>query len=82
MKTLKKCTGTLQVKVDLANEENPKQSDHLPHERDESTESQGQPDENDVLREDIHRAYEDTQRGLRDTDLRGIPSNIKKSRNP
>ena len=82
MKPQKKSTGVLEVKVDLADEENPKQSERLPHERDESTESQDRPDENEVLREDMHRAHDDTERGLKDTDLRGIPSDIEKSKIP
>lgn len=39
----------------------------LPHERDESDDSQ-----ESGAREDIQQAYEDIQRGLLDTDLRGM----------
>ena len=52
----------------------------LPHERDEtagsaSTQKQG----NKRSREVIKKAHEDTQRGMVDTDRRGIPSDIIES---
>ncbi len=39
----------------------------LPHERDESDDSQ-----ESGVREDMQQAYEDIKRGLLDTDLRGV----------
>ena len=53
----------------------------LPHERDQTTKSVGtsQPNENEMSRAVIGQAAEDTRHGLKDTDRRGIPSDIVKS---
>lgn len=50
----------------------------LPHERDQTTRSQGtgQDNEDESSRGKIEQAAEDTRRGLKDTDRRGIPSEI------
>jgi hypothetical protein len=50
----------------------------LPHERDETTrhQSTGLGNENERSRAVIGQAAEDTEHGLRDTDLHGIPSDI------
>ena len=50
----------------------------LPHERDETTrpESTSQGNENALSQAVIGQASEDTKRGLKDTDRRGIPSDI------
>ena len=53
----------------------------MPHERDQTTKPAGtsQPNENEMSRAVIGQAAEDTERGLKDTDRRGIPSDIVKS---
>ena len=50
----------------------------LPHERDETTrhQSTGLGNENEHSRAVIGQAADDTEHGLRDTDLHGIPSDI------
>ena len=57
------------------------QETFLPHERDQTTKpvGTGQPNENEMSRAVIGQAAEDTERGLKDTDRRGIPSDIVKS---
>jgi hypothetical protein len=53
----------------------------MPHERDQTTKPAGtsQPNENEMSRAVIGQAAEDTEHGLKDTDRRGIPSDIVKS---
>ncbi len=74
--------------VDLAQPESEqeaqKQADEqvlLPHERDETTrrEGTGLGNEDDRSRAVIGQAAEDTKHGLKDTDRRGIPSDIVSS---
>jgi hypothetical protein len=53
----------------------------MPHERDQTTKPTGtsQPNENEMSKAVIGQAAEDTEHGLKDTDRRGIPSDIVKS---
>ena len=50
----------------------------MPHERDETTrrDATGKGNENRMSQDVIEQAKEDTEHGLKDTDLRGIPSDI------
>jgi hypothetical protein len=75
-------TGMLTERADLPN---PKPGDEnqtetqtlLPHERDETTRPTGTAHRGDEhSREVIGQAHEDTKEGLKDTDRRGIPSDI------
>ncbi|SCY28833.1 hypothetical protein SAMN05216420_104120 [Nitrosospira sp. Nl5] len=56
----------------------------LPHERDETTRSQGtsRDNEDERSRAVVGQAAEDTEHGLKDTDRRGIPSDIVASDAP
>lgn len=87
----KKETGILAERVDLSSpQQNPNEQAEpetqtlLPHERDQTTKptSTSQPNENQMSRATIGQAAEDTRRGLKDTDRRGIPSDIVKSDGP
>lgn len=76
-------TGVHAQRVDLPNPdpEAPRQTEEqplLPNERDETTRptSTGLGTSNEQSREVVEQAREDTEHGLQDTDLRGIPSNI------
>jgi len=75
-------TGTLTEKVDLPKPEpgGEDQTEHqmlLPHERDETTRPAGTSHRGDEhSREIIEQAHDDTKQGLKDTDRRGIPSDI------
>jgi hypothetical protein len=75
-------TGTLTEKVDLPKPEpgGEDQAEHqmlLPHERDETTRPAGTSHRGDEhSREIIEQAHDDTKQGLKDTDRRGIPSDI------
>src|SRR5690242_17480683 len=76
-------TGVHAQRVDLPNPdpEAPHQTEEqplLPNERDETTRptSTGLGTSNEQSREVVEQAREDTERGLKDTDLRGIPSDI------
>lgn len=53
----------------------------LPHERDETTRHHATSlgNENELSQAVIEQALEDTEHGLKDTDLRGIPSDIIES---
>jgi len=80
-------TGTKEEKIDLPNQvsENQKTDSDmmLPHERDESTGPTGTNAKGDESsREIIKKAHDDTKQGLKDTDRRGIPSDIKSSDSP
>jgi hypothetical protein len=71
-------------KVDLSSkisEDNKTESElFLPHERDETTGPTGSDSPTDgSSRELIRKAYDDTMNGLKDTDRRGIPSDIVES---
>ncbi|HEU4854500.1 MAG TPA: hypothetical protein VFS89_04335 [Nitrosospira sp.] len=75
-------TGVLTERVDLPNSK-PRAKDKeehqtlLPHERDETTRPTGTSRPGDEhSREVIEQAHEDTKQGLKDTDRRGIPSDI------
>jgi hypothetical protein len=83
-------TGVLTERVELPGPDseqkplNPAVSEEetlLPHERDQTTKSvgTGQPNENEMSRAVIGQAAENTRHGLKDTDRRGIPSDIVKS---
>ncbi|HVW63849.1 MAG TPA: hypothetical protein VHB01_02455 [Nitrosospira sp.] len=56
----------------------------MPHERDETTRrhATGKGNENEKSPEVIDQAKKDTEAGLKDTDRRGIPSDIVASENP
>lgn len=76
-------TGVHAQRVDLPNPDPgaPHQTEEqplLPNERDETTRptSTGLGTSNEQSREVVGQAKEDTEHGLRDTDLRGIPSDI------
>jgi hypothetical protein len=78
-------TGILTERVELPKpkSEHPEQDQAeeqplLPHERDETTgpAGTGLTNQEERSREVIGQAAEDTQRGLKDTDRRGIPSDI------
>lgn len=78
-------------RVELANPEpeqeaqsQPDEQPLLPHERDETTRSQGTSlgNEDERSRAVIGQAAEDTKHGLKDTDRRGIPSDIVASDTP
>ncbi|PTR16176.1 hypothetical protein C8R31_102190 [Nitrosospira sp. Nsp2] len=84
----KKKNGEVAEQVDLSNpvnqttkEAEAEEQTLLPHERDQTTRSAGtsQPNENEMSRAVIGQAAEDTEHGLKDTDRRGIPSDIVKS---
>jgi hypothetical protein len=86
----RKETGMLTERVELTGPDseqkplNPAVSEEetlMPHERDQTTKSVGtsQPNENEMSRAVIGQAEEDTRRGMKDTDRRGIPSDIVKS---
>jgi hypothetical protein len=86
----RKETGVLTERVELPSPDseqkpfNPAVSEEetlLPHERDQTTKSVGtsQPNENEMSRAVIGQAAENTRHGLKDTDRRGIPSDIVKS---
>lgn len=76
-------TGVLTERADLANPA-PAAADPaeeqvlLPHERDQTTRpgGTGESTEHEHSREMIEQAGTDTRRGLKDTDRRGIPSDI------
>ncbi|MBN9133396.1 MAG: hypothetical protein J0H48_08525 [Nitrosospira multiformis] len=75
-------TGTLTERVDLPKlepgvEDQAEQQMLLPHERDETTRPTGTSHRgNEQTREVIEQAHDDTKQGLKDTDRRGIPSDI------
>lgn len=75
-------TGVLTERADLAKPEPgaEDQKEHqtlLPHERDQTTRPTGTSHRgNEQSREVIGQAHEDTKHGLKDTDRRGIPSDI------
>ena len=76
-------TGVHAQRVDLPNPdpEAPLQTEEqplLPNERDETTRptSTGLGTSNEQSRKVVEQAREDTEHGLKDTDLRGIPSDI------
>ena len=81
----KKETGVLTERADLTNPDpNAKiqveEQTLLPHERDQTTRPTGTGQASDVQsREVIGQARKDTERGLKDTDRRGIPSDIVES---
>jgi hypothetical protein len=56
----------------------------MPHERDETTRRQATShgNENEMSQDVIDQAKEDTEAGLKDTDRRGIPSDIVASETP
>lgn len=75
-------TGVLTERVDLPKSK-PRAKDKeepqtlLPHERDETTRPTGTSHQGNAhSREVIEQAHEDTKQGLKDTDRRGIPSDI------
>ncbi|SDW32161.1 hypothetical protein [Nitrosomonas communis] len=77
-------TGTKEEKIDLSNpvaENDKTESDMmLPHERDQTPAAAGTMGAgNEQSREVIKQAYDDTKEGLKDTDHRGIPSDINAS---
>ncbi|MBA4143741.1 MAG: hypothetical protein H0X43_12260 [Nitrosospira sp.] len=83
----RKETGMLTERVELAgpdpgqkplNPEVSKEETLLPHERDQTTKpaGTGQPTEHEHSRAVIGQAAEDTEHGLKDTDRRGVPSDI------
>ena len=81
----KRETGMLteRVKLPKAKSEHPEQDQAegqplLPHERDETTgpAGTGLANQEERSRDVIGQAAEDTERGLKDTDRRGIPSDI------
>jgi len=77
-------TGIREEKVDLSiklNEDKKTESELLlPHERDQTTGPTGTDSPTDgSSRELIKQAYDDTKDGLKDTDRRGIPSDIVES---
>lgn len=78
-----KRTGMLTEVVDLTNhseKENQTESPLLPHERDETTGPASTQKSGDKRsRKLIKKAHDDTQRGMVDTDRRGIPSDIEES---
>lgn len=64
-------------------ENQPEEQTLLPHERDQTTSAAGTSLPGDEQsREVIDQARKDTERGLKDTDRRGIPSDIVKSDTP
>ncbi|SOD41784.1 hypothetical protein [Nitrosovibrio sp. Nv4] len=78
-------TGVLTERVELSNPEPERQEQNqaeqqtlLPHERDQTTgpASAGEANEDEHSRAVIGQAAEDTEHGLKDTDRRGIPSDI------
>lgn len=81
----KKETGVLTERADLTNPEpnaknQAEEQTLLPHERDQTTRPTGTGQEGDEhSREVIGQARKDTERGLKDTDRRGIPSDIVES---
>jgi hypothetical protein len=86
----RKETGMLTERVELTGPDaeqkplNPSVSEEetlMPHERDQTTKPAGtsEPNENEMSRAVIGQAAEDTEHGLKDTDRRGIPSDIVKS---
>jgi hypothetical protein len=86
----RKETGMLTERVELTGPHaeqkplNPSVSEEetlMPHERDQTTKPTGtsQPNENLMSQSVIGQAAEDTKHGLKDTDRRGIPSDIVKS---
>lgn len=79
--------GLLEENIDLPNQSSKsKQSESdmmLPHERDQTTGPTGtNAIGNEQSREIINKAHDDTKSGLKDTDRRGIPSDIKSSETP
>jgi hypothetical protein len=79
----KKETGVHAQRVDLPNPdpEAPHQTEEqplLPHERDQTTRPAGTSlsTSNEQSRDVVEQAREDTEHGLKDTDRRGIPSDI------
>jgi hypothetical protein len=56
----------------------------MPHERDQTTrrDATGKGNENEMSQDVIRQAKEDTEAGLKDTDRRGIPSDIVASETP
>ena len=81
----KKETGVLTERADLTNPEpnaknQAEEQTLLPHERDQTTRPTGTGQAGDEqAREVIGQAKKDTERGLKDTDRRGIPSDIVES---
>ncbi|PTQ81511.1 hypothetical protein C8R21_10962 [Nitrosospira multiformis] len=75
-------TGILTERADLPNskpgaKDKAEHQPLLPHERDETTRPTGTSHRgNEHTREVIGQAHEDTKQGLKDTDRRGIPSDI------
>lgn len=71
-------TGT----EDEINEENRNTTLRQPHERDEAPDSgqHGTDRETDPLQEEIPQAHADIERGLVDTERRGVPSNVPSRR--
>lgn len=79
-------TGVIKPEIDLPKPEPgegrapPEEQTLLPHERDQTTTLSGtsQENENEMSRDVIVQAGKDVQRGLEDTERRGIPSNVPK----
>jgi len=79
-------TGMRQQRVDLPNptpqaQDQTEEQPLLPHERDQTTRpvSTSLGTSNELSRNVIGQAHEDTEHGLKDTDRRGIPSDIVES---
>lgn len=80
-------TDTKEEKIDLPNQVSEKHKTDsdmmLPHERDETSGPTGTNAKGDEQsREIIKKAHDDTKQGLKDTDRRGIPSDIESSQSP
>ncbi len=90
--TAGKETGVLTEQADLTKPASPtsaaqdQEEDQvlLPHERDQTTRpaGTGEPTQHEPSREKIGQAGKDTRRGLKDTDRRGIPSDIEATDTP
>lgn len=52
----------------------------LPHERDQTAGLESSKSNKETLRKIIKKAHKDAESGLKDTDLRGIPSDIVKTK--
>lgn len=85
-------TGVLTEQADLTRPSGPAPAGQdqeeeqvlLPHERDQTTNPSGtgEPTQHEPSREKIGQAGKDTRRGLKDTDRRGIPSDIEATDTP
>ena len=84
-------TGILTEQADLTRPTSPAPAGQdqeeqvlLPHERDQTTRptGTGEPTQHEPSREKIGQAGKDTRRGLKDTDRRGIPSDIEATDTP